>query len=140
VATLGHAIAIAAKAHEHQKDKAGELYIFHPLRVMMKVNGFDAKIVAVLHDVIEDSDWTIEKIRAEGFPDHVLEALVCLTRKENEDYFEMIDRVLKNPIAYAVKIADLEDNMNILRMKELGAKDGERLQKYFKARQILLNR
>jgi (p)ppGpp synthase/HD superfamily hydrolase len=78
-ATLEDAIAIAADAHKEQEDKSGAGYIFHPLRLMMQMNSEDAMIAAVLHDVVEDSSWTIEKLREKGFSEKVLEAIECLT-------------------------------------------------------------
>jgi len=86
-----------------------------------------------LHDVVEDTDWTLERLREEGFSDEVLEAVDCLTHRGGESYQEFVERVRANPIARQVKIADLEDNMNIRRISQLGANDLERLGKYHKA-------
>lgn len=132
-ATVEDAISIAAEAHKGQRDKAGAPYLLHPLRMMMRMESEAAMMAAVLHDVVEDTDWTLERLRAEGFADEVLEAVDCLTKREGETYEEFIRRVEANPIARQVKVADLEDNMNIRRISEIVPKDLERLEKYHKA-------
>lgn len=90
-------------------------------------------IAAVLHDVVEDSDWTLEQLRHRGFSEDVLQAVDCLTHRAGESYEEFITRAQQNPIARQVKIADLEDNMNIKRIGEVTAKDLERLAKYHRS-------
>ena len=127
---LARAIEIAAAAHATQVDKGGAPYILHPLRMMLKQTTEAAKIAAVLHDVVEDTPWTLEKLRAEGFPDEVLDAVACLTKREGEDYADFITRAGTNPIARAVKLADLEDNMDLKRIPEPVQKDFDRLAKY----------
>jgi (p)ppGpp synthase/HD superfamily hydrolase len=131
--TLENAIKIAAQAHQGQKDKAGAPYILHPLRMMMRLKTEAEMITAILHDVVEDTDWTIEKLREKGFSEEVLEAVECVTNREGESYEQFIERAGKNPIARQVKIADLEDNMNIQRIGEISPKDLERLEKYHKS-------
>ena len=134
MSTLERAIQIATEAHKGQLDKAGRDYIGHPLRVMEMGKTEDEKIVGVLHDVIEDTDWTFEKLEAEGFSREVIEALTCVTKlSENENYDDFIERVRKNPLAVAVKINDLTDNMDIRRLPYLSDKDVKRLKKYLKA-------
>lgn len=134
MSTLQRAIEIATEAHQGQLDKAGRDYIGHPLRVMEMGKTENEKIVGVLHDVIEDSDWTFEKLAEEGFYDEVIAALKCVTKtSENENYDDFIDRVKKNPLAVAVKINDLTDNMDIRRLPYLSDKDVKRLKKYLKA-------
>ncbi len=127
---LARAIEIAASAHVNQVDKGGAPYILHPLRMMMKQSTEPAMIAAVLHDVVEDTSWTLEKLRDEGFPDVVLEAVACLTKREGEDYADFIIRAGANPIARAVKLADLEDNMDLRRIPAPVQKDFDRLAKY----------
>lgn len=139
MATIEDAISIAAQAHKGQKDKAGDPYLLHPLRMMLRMNSEGAMMAAVLHDVVEDTGWTLEQLREEGFLDEVLEAVDCLTHRSGESYQEFVERVQTNPIARQVKIADLEDNMNIRRISQLGAKDLERLEKYHKAWCMLTN-
>lgn len=134
MSTLERAIQIATEAHKGQFDKAGREYIGHPIRVMEMGKTEDEKIVGVLHDVIEDTDWTFERLEAEGFSQEVINALRCVTKtSENENYDEFIDRVKKNPLAAAVKINDLTDNMDIRRLPYLSDKDVKRLKKYLKA-------
>lgn len=134
MSTLKRAIQIATEAHNGQFDKAGREYIGHPIRVMEMGKTEDEKIVGVLHDVIEDTDWTFERLEAEGFSQEVINALRCVTKtSENENYDEFIDRVKKNPLAASVKINDLTDNMDIRRLPYLSDKDVKRLKKYLKA-------
>ena len=134
MSTLERAIQIATEAHKGQFDKAGREYIGHPIRVMEMGRTEDEKIVGVLHDVIEDTDWTFERLEAEGFSQEVINALRCVTKtSENENYDDFIDRVKKNPLAIAVKINDLTDNMDIRRLPYLSDKDVKRLKKYLKA-------
>jgi (p)ppGpp synthase/HD superfamily hydrolase len=139
MATVEDAISIAAQAHKGQKDKAGAPYLLHPLRMMLRMDSEVAMMAAVLHDVVEDTGWTLEQLREEGFSDEVLEAVDCLTHRDGESYQEFVGRVQTNPIARQVKIADLEDNMNIRRINQIGAKDLERLEKYHKAWCVLTN-
>lgn len=134
MSTLERAIQIATEAHKGQFDKAGREYIGHPIRVMEMGKTEDEKIVGVLHDVIEDTDWTFERLEAEGFSQEIINALRCVTKtSENENYDDFIDRVKKNPLAAAVKINDLTDNMDIRRLPYLSDKDVKRLKKYLKA-------
>ena len=141
MSTLVRAIEIATEAHRGQVDKAGNDYIQHPLRVMEAGKTTDEKIVGVLHDVVEDTNWTFGDIAAEGFSSEVIEALKCVTKlSEDEPYNEFIERVKVNPLAIAVKLNDLTDNMDIRRLDELTEKDFKRLQKYHKAyRQLIGN-
>ena len=132
--TLERAIEIARQAHSGQLDKAGNDYISHPLRVMAMGQSTDEKIVGVLHDVVEDSAWTFEQLAAEGFAPHIIEALRCVTRlSDSEPYDKFIARVKENPLATAVKLNDLTDNMDIRRLPYLSDKDVKRLKKYLKA-------
>lgn len=134
MSTLERAIEIATEAHKGQVDKAGNEYIGHPLRVMEMGKTLEEKIVGVLHDVVEDTDWTFERLEAEGFAPEVIAALRCVTKtSENENYDDFIGRVKKNPLAAAVKINDLTDNMDIRRLPYLSDKDVKRLKKYLKA-------
>jgi (p)ppGpp synthase/HD superfamily hydrolase len=134
MSTLERAIEIAHEAHVGQYDKAGKDYILHPLRVMERGRTEEEKIVGVLHDVVEDSEWTFEMLEAEGFTPEVIEALRCVTKlSEDEDYDHFINRVLTNPLAMRVKLLDLEDNMDMSRLDECTEGDIQRLQKYQKA-------
>ena len=131
---LEKARKIAEKAHEGQMDKGGHPYILHPLRVMNRCETEMEKIAALLHDVLEDSDHTLEDLRREGFAEEILEALVCLTHLEGEDYMAYIERICQNPLAARVKHADLQDNMDISRIPQPTEKDFARLEKYKKAK------
>ena len=134
MSTLERAIEIATEAHKGQYDKAGNDYIGHPLRVMDMGRTEEEKIVGVLHDVVEDTEWTFAQLAAEGFSQEVIAALQCVTKlSENENYDDFIERVKKNPLATAVKINDLSDNMDIRRLPYLSDKDIKRLKKYLKA-------
>ena len=134
MSTLERAIEIATQAHEGQVDKAGNAYIGHPLRVMAMGKTEQEKIAGVLHDIVEDTPWTFEMLEAEGFAPEIIAALKCVTKiSENEDYDDFIERVKKNPLAVAVKINDLTDNMDIRRLPYLSDKDVKRLKKYLKA-------
>lgn len=104
-------LILAARAHRGQVDKQGLPYILHVLRVMVAVDEPNDRIVALLHDVVEDTDWTIEKLNIEGYDDVIIGAVDAITRKEGETYRAYIERVKKNPIARRVKIADLRDNL-----------------------------
>jgi len=131
--SLEEAITLAAGAHRGQKDKAGAPYILHPLRLMLRMETDAERIVAVLHDVIEDSHYSLDALNNEGYPPEIIEALDCLSRRENEPYDIFIERVKTNPLARKVKLADLEDNMDAKRLKTMSRKDLDRLHKYQKA-------
>ena len=130
---LNKAIEIAAKAHDGQLDKGGRAYILHPLRVMLNCESETARICAVLHDVIEDTPVTFGDLKDAGFSDEVLAVLDCLTKREGETYDEFIGRILPNETACRVKFADLTDNMDLTRIKNPSEKDKERVQKYERA-------
>ena len=131
---LSKAITLALNAHEGQFDKSGMPYAGHIMRVMAAGRTIDEKIVGVLHDVAEDTDWTFDALLNEGFPVHIVDALRCVTKVSDcEPYDEFIERVKSNPLAVAVKINDLTDNMDVRRYKELSEWDVKRLRKYLKA-------
>lgn len=130
---LERAILIATKAHNGQLDKGGKPYILHPLRVMQSCNSDLEKICAVLHDVIEDTNISLIELREEGFSEEVLVILDLLTKKEQEDYSTFIDRISTNETACRVKIADLQDNMNLSRIKSPSIVDKKRVEKYMDA-------
>ena len=138
---LGKAIEIAVSAHAGQMDKGGKPYILHPLWVMNQVRhlGEDYMIVAVLHDVIEDSDWTITALLTEGFSSDVVTALSYLTHAHSDPYEEYIKQVARHPISKAVKLKDLEHNSRITRLKGLRKKDFDRLEKYHRAYTYLMD-
>ncbi len=135
--TLEDAIALASEAHRGQKDRAGAPYILHPLRVMMRVQGDAARMVAVLHDVVEDTAYTFDDLRLMGFGDEVLAALDCLTKRAGETYMDFVRRSGANPLARQVKLADIEDNMDLRRLPTIGEEDVARLRRYRRAWALL---
>ncbi len=136
---LEKALALALKAHAGQKDKADQPYILHPLRVMLQMEDYKTKIVALLHDVLEDSEMTLQELSQAGFEDEILQAVDCLTKRDGEDYFAYLERVVQNKLARQVKMADLKDNLDITRLKEITPADRQRLNRYLKALSFLQN-
>ena len=134
---LQRAIEIAVEGHRAQRDKAGAPYVLHPLRMMLRQRSEHAMMAAVLHDVVEDAGWTLERLAAEGMPREVVAAVDCLTRRADESYEQFVERVKPNPIARAVKLADLEDNLLLTRIAALRDKDWERVQRYHRAWHVL---
>ncbi len=128
--SLEDALALAAVAHKGQFDKAGQPYIFHPIRLMLSVPDEPARIVALLHDVVEDTPVTMDELRALGYAEEILAALDCVTRRETETYEEFIERVVPNPLARRVKLADLKDNMDLTRIPNPTEKDRARIVRY----------
>ena len=137
---MERAIAIAAEAHAGQKDRGGAPYILHPIRLMIQMDSENAMMAAVLHDVVENSVWTLDDLRKEGYSNEVLNAVDSLTHrdKEGEDYWDYIQRAKSDPIAIKVKLADLEDNLNPDRLNEVTEKDEKRFDRYRKAQEMLL--
>ena len=134
---LTKAIILAAEAHNGQVDKGGQLYILHPLRVMLSCETVEQKIVAVLHDTIEDTDLQLSTIRVR-FGNTVADAVDALSRRDGESYAAFIQRCAQNTLAADVKMRDLEDNMNLDRLgREPTEKDMARLDKYKDAKKML---
>lgn len=131
---LAHAISIAAKAFKDKLDKSGEPYILHCLRVMNEQTTITRKIIAVLHDLVEDTDWTFEDLRKKGFGDAIIVPLMLLTHDPTvKTYDEYIAEISNNDDARAIKLADLRDNSQITRLKGLTKADFARVEKYHKA-------
>lgn len=137
---LEKAVQIAVEAHAGQKDKSGKPYIFHPLRVMHTVETFEAKIIAVLHDVVEDTTVTFDDLLEKGIPKHLVITLRLITHDKKTSYEDYIAQLAENPLAARVKIADLKDNMNLSRLSELSDEDIERVKRYSIAFQYLKKR
>lgn len=147
---LQRAIEIAVDAHKTDIDKGGNPYILHPLRLMMQMDTEDEKIVAVLHDVVEDhgEQWSMEKIKAEGFPTSVIRGLESVTKMPEEEsdasddvYFSFVRRAAADPIGRKVKFADIKDNLDITRLgRDITEKDVARIRKYKKALDILIEK
>lgn len=137
MSTLERAIALAATAHEGQTDKAGAPYILHALRVMLRLETTEERIAAVLHDVVEDCGWTLDQLRAQGFPEPAIEAIDSVTRRESETYEEFVLRAKAHPIGRRVKLADLADNSDLSRLSQITDRDRARLEKYRLATEAL---
>ena len=132
------ALQIAIKAHKGQTDVGDKPYILHVLRVMNSLDNDEEKITAILHDVVEDTDWTFNKLKKEGFSNEIIEAIDSVTKRKGEDYFAFVNRSKNNIIGRIVKIADIKDNANIKRIDNPKKKDFERVERYKKALKILL--
>lgn len=127
------ALDLASWKHCGQRDKAGKPYFGHIARVSNACKTSPAKVVALLHDVIEDTEVTLEQMEELGFSEYIIKAVLCLTHQEGESYENFIKRAAKNPIAREVKIADLEDNMDVRRLDEVTKEDFDRMDKYLSA-------
>lgn len=136
---LNKAIAIAFEAHKNQLDKNGHPYVLHLFRVMNMGKTMNEKICGVLHDLVEDTNWTFERLKEEGFSSEIIDAIECVTKiDEDEDYDKFIQRIIKNKLAISVKINDLTDNIDVRRFSEVQEKDIKRLNKYLKAYRLLI--
>lgn len=131
------AYEIAKRAHKGQVDKAGEDYIKHPEKVASFVETDEEKAVAYLHDVIEDTELTLEDLHGYEFSKEVIEAVDIITKKKGEDYRSYLNSVKKNKLARAVKLADLRHNSDLTRLTKVTEKDIERKEKYQKAIEFL---
>ena len=134
------AYALAKKAHLGQKDKGGNDYIEHPKAVASMMDTDIEKAVAFLHDVVEDTKISFDDLKEYRFSNQIIEAVKALTRHKNESYDAYIDRVIQNPIAKKVKLADMEHNSDITRIKNPSQKDYDRCQKYLDKIQYLINK
>jgi (p)ppGpp synthase/HD superfamily hydrolase len=139
MSTLERAIELAARAHAGQVDKAGQPYILHPLRLMLAVRSPHERMAAVLHDVVEDTPTTFADLEAEGFPREVVAAVRALTNTEGEARIDAARRAAADPVARAVKLADVTDNMDLSRIAAPTEKDFARLKEYEQVRQLLLD-
>lgn len=124
------ALRIAMKAHDGQQDRAGKPYILHPLTVASMTDSYDAFTAALLHDVMEDSDFTEEDLRSAGIPEHILDALRLLTHDKRVPYMDYVAQIKTNDLAKAVKIADLTHNSDLSRLPTITDADWERAEKY----------
>lgn len=135
--TIEDAIALAAEAHRGQVDKGGEPYILHPIRVLAKLYEIpqyneNIGLAAILHDVVEDSDITMEDLKQKGIDSEALEIIELLTKKEGESYDEYIDNISQNEIATYVKLADLFDNLTEKRIENLSDQQIEKYESTWK--------
>lgn len=124
------ALGIAYRAHYGQRDKAGKPYILHPVNVALKTKTKDAFIAALLHDVMEDSDYTADDLLKAGIPDHIVDALRLLTHDKSVDYMVYVNGLKDNEIAREVKMADLKHNSDLSRLPSVTEKDLNRVKKY----------
>ena len=131
---LSQAIATATRTHAGQIGKADEPFVLHPLRVMLHQDDDVRRAIAVLHDVVEKTDTTLEDLRAEGFTDDVLRGVDAMTRRPGEDYFDFCRRAAAEPLARPVKLADLDDN---IAMVERAGGDPEDIERWRRARDIV---
>ncbi|WP_040712957.1 HD domain-containing protein [Paenibacillus curdlanolyticus] len=137
MSTLTKAILIATEIHDGQTDKGGNPYILHPLRLLTKASTEDERIVAVLHDVLEDTSYRLQDLVTDGFSQSILDALTALTKLEGESYESFIVRIKQNELATKVKILDIADNMDISRIPTPSEQDIKRIEKYQQALRIL---
>lgn len=133
---VAHSIAIVA--HHGQKDRAGRDYYHHPALLAEAMQTDEEKVVALLHDVLEDSNWTAEKLAERGIPESAIEAVKLLTHDPSVPYMEYVQAIKDNQVAKKVKIADLKHNLNLNRLPEITEKDIERCRKYLDALQYLI--
>ena len=138
MSSIERAIEIASSAHAGQRDKAGQPYIFHPLRVMLRVNTEHEQMAAVLHDVVEDTSVTLERLEQEGFPAEVLRAIAALTKLPGETRLDAAMRAAADPVARVVKLADNTENMDLSRIPNPTDRDYARCREYEEVRAVLL--
>ncbi len=133
------AMNICFEAHKEQRDKTGLPYVFHPLHLAEQMTDEATTIVALLHDLVEDTDWTLDDLRREGFSQEVIDAIALMTHDPAVPYMDYVAEIKKNPIAKAVKLADLTHNSDTSRLDTITDKDRQRAEKYQKAIQFLLD-
>ena len=131
------ALALSFEVHQFQRDKGGLPYVFHPFHLAEQMDTEAEICTALLHDVIEDSGYTLDDLQAMGFPEAVLEALALLTHDEGTPYLDYVARLRSNPIARKVKRADLAHNSDEARLDWVGPADRQRLEKYRSAAELL---
>jgi (p)ppGpp synthase/HD superfamily hydrolase len=130
--SIENAIIAASFYHRGQKDKTGQPYIYHPIRVMLNCQTEEEKIVGIMHDIVEDTDITLEKLAASGFNLKIVNAIDAISKRNGETRKEYITRCKQNELAKSVKFADITDNMSPLRQMHLDTKTQERLTKKYK--------
>ena len=137
MSTLEKAIALAATQHAGQLDKGGQPYILHPLRLMLQFSNPTLQIIAVLHDILEDTATTAEDLKALGFSAEIIKSIQALTKQTGESRLEAAKRTTLNPLATQVKYVDVLDNMNLSRINNPTARDFARLEEYKEVLEIL---
>ena len=131
------AMRLCFQAHKNQLDKSGIPYVFHPIHLAEQMQDEETTLVALLHDVVEDSDYSLEDLRAMGFGETVLEAIALMTHDEKVPYMDYVAKIKPNPIARAVKIADLKHNSDLSRLDAVDDKAMARVEKYARALRLL---
>ena len=137
MSTLEKAIALAATQHAGQLDKGGQAYILHPLRLMLQFSNPTLQIIAVLHDILEDTATTAEDLKALGFSAEIIKSIQALTKQTSESRLQAAKRTTLNPLATQVKYVDVLDNMNLSRINNPTARDFARLEEYKEVLEIL---
>ena len=131
------AMRLAFEAHQGQLDKCGIPYVYHPLHLAEQMPDEDCTVAALLHDVVEDTDYSLEDLRRMGFPPRALEAVALLTHDPAEPYLDSVARVKQNPVARTVKLADLRHNSDLTRLDTVTERDLARVEKYAAALRLL---
>ena len=131
------ALQLSFEAHKNQVDKSGMPYVYHPFHLAEQMKTEETVIVALLHDVVEDTDYTLDNIRAMGFPDSVVKALALMTHDKSVPYMDYVAKIKDNPIAKAVKLADLKHNSDLTRLEMVDEKALKRVEKYTEAIELL---
>ena len=131
------ALKLCFEAHKEQKDKSGMPYVFHPFHLAEQMQDEDTTVVALLHDIVEDTEYTIEDIAAMGFHARVVAAIALMTHAEDVPYMDYVAKIKDNPIAKAVKLADLTHNSDMTRLDVVDEKAKARIEKYAKALRFL---
>ncbi len=131
------ALKLCFEAHKNQTDKSGMPYVFHPFHLAECMTDEYTTTVALLHDVVEDTDYTLSDLKDMGFPEKVTDALALLTHDKSVPYMEYVERIKQNPIAREVKLADLTHNSDLSRLDTVDEKALKRVEKYKKAMEIL---
>lgn len=131
------ALRLCFDAHINQTDKSGLPYVFHPFHLAEQMKTEETTIVALLHDVVEDTDITLEDLKEKGFNKEIIDAIALMTHDDDTDYMDYVREIKKNPIAKAVKLADLRHNSDLSRMDVIDEKVLERRKKYLEAIEIL---
>lgn len=134
---LDKAAQICVTKHAGQRDKMGCAYFQHPMRVAMRCNTDEEKMVALLHDTIEDTDVTAEYLLAEGFPQKVVDGILSVTKRDGESYEDFVARAKQNPLGRVVKLHDLEENLDIFRLDSVSPDMASRFSKYLAAHRFL---
>ena len=131
------ALLLSFHAHQHQLDKSGMPYVYHPFHLAEQMDDELSTCVALLHDVVEDTDMTLDELTAQGFPEEVTGAIAMMTHDDSVPYLDYVRTLRDNPIARKVKLADLRHNSDLSRLDIVTPKDLQRVEKYKKAITIL---